>query len=80
MFCPAFIYRSTPILQLTSTLSLVVVGGFQHSVGCDYLVGMSQNAISKIASNMIKKMEMKLCPRHINFETENQHYINILVN
>ena len=60
-----------PVLQLTATLSLLGSGGFQHSVGYDYLVGMSQSTISKIASNVLKEMETKLCPRHINFEPEN---------
>lgn len=57
-----------PILQLSATLSLLGSGGFQHTVGNDYLVGLCQSAVCKITRD---EMETKLCPKHIKFQPNN---------
>ncbi|XP_067616097.1 putative nuclease HARBI1 [Eurosta solidaginis] len=56
-----------PVLQLPATLSLLGSGGYQHCVGSDYLVGMSQSTVQKITSQVILEMENKLCPQYIQF-------------
>lgn len=56
-----------PKLQLAATLSLLASGGFQHTVGNYYLVGMCQSTISKTVSKVVKELETKLCPQFIKF-------------
>ncbi|XP_049301880.1 putative nuclease HARBI1 isoform X1 [Bactrocera dorsalis] len=56
-----------PILQLAATLSLLASGGYQHSVGNDFLIGMCQSTVCKIVGDVVNEMETKLCPHFIKF-------------
>ncbi|XP_061390004.1 putative nuclease HARBI1 isoform X1 [Musca vetustissima] len=58
------------VLQLASTLSLLASGSFQHTVGNDFLIGMSQSATCRVVQRVAKEMELKLCPEHINFSPD----------
>lgn len=60
-----------PKIQLAATLSLLATGGFQHSVGSDYLIGISQSAICKIVKRVVDEMERKLCGQFIEFNPRN---------
>ncbi|XP_039952404.1 uncharacterized protein LOC120769459 [Bactrocera tryoni] len=59
-----------PVLQLATTLSHLASGGYQHSVGSDYFIGICQSTISKLTSHVLKEMETKLCPQFIRFTPE----------
>lgn len=59
-----------PILQLAATFSLMASGSFQHCVGNDFLIGLSQSALCKISNRVLKEMECKLCPNNVKFEPE----------
>lgn len=43
-----------PVLQLAATLSLLASGGYQHSVGSDYLIGIGQSTVSKLCPQLIR--------------------------
>ncbi|XP_065368832.1 putative nuclease HARBI1 [Calliphora vicina] len=60
-----------PKIQLAATLSLLASGGFQHSVGNDFLIGISQSSICKITKRVVDEMERKLCPKFIKFNCRN---------
>lgn len=45
------------VLQLASTLSLLASGSFQHTVGNDFLIGMSQSATCRVVQRVAKEME-----------------------
>lgn len=60
-----------PVVQLASTLSLLASGGYQHSVGSDYLIGMAQSTVSKITSKLLNELEDKLCADSIKFTLAN---------
>lgn len=57
-----------PKIQLASTLSLLASGGFQHCVGNDFLIGVSQSAISKITKRVVDSIEHKFCGQFIRFD------------
>ncbi|XP_049302023.1 putative nuclease HARBI1 [Bactrocera dorsalis] len=59
-----------PVLQLATTLSHLAGGGYQHSVGSDYLIGICQSTVSKLTSHVLKEMETMLCPQFIRFTPE----------
>ncbi|XP_054745885.1 uncharacterized protein LOC129250275 [Anastrepha obliqua] len=42
------------MLQLAAILSLSASGGYQHRVGSDYLIGMSQSTLSKLCLQLIR--------------------------
>lgn len=58
-----------PKIQLPATLSLLATGGFQHLVGNDFLIGVSQSSISKITKRVVDEME--LCSQFIKFDHRN---------
>ena len=55
-------------MQLSATLSVLATGGYQHLVGCDYLIGMQQSTISKVVKKVLNEIENVLCPLYIKFE------------
>lgn len=65
--------RSTstpPVLQLAATLTLLASGSFQHNVGNDFLLGLSQSSMCRIMNHVVNEMELKLCPKEIQFAPE----------
>lgn len=60
-----------PKIQLAATLSLLATSGFQHNVGNDFLIGISQSTLCKIVNRVLKEMERKLCGKFINFSPRN---------
>lgn len=56
-----------PKIQLAAALSLLASGGFQHNVGNDFIIGVSQSAISRILQKFIVEVETKLCQKFIKF-------------
>lgn len=58
-------------IQLAAILSLLATGGFQHSVGNDFLIGISQSSLCKITKQVVDEMERKLCIQHIKFNPRN---------
>ncbi|TMW45622.1 hypothetical protein DOY81_009298, partial [Sarcophaga bullata] len=54
-----------PKIQLAAILSLLATVSFQHSVGNDFLIGISQSTISKISKRVVDEMERKLCVQFI---------------
>lgn len=62
--------RSTavpPILKLAATLKFLAQGGYQHQIGQDRLLGMSQSYISICLSEVCESIQKNLCPKHIVF-------------
>lgn len=63
--------RSTavePLLKLAATLKFLAQGGYQHQIGQDRLLGLSQSSISFCLSEVCEVIEKHLCPKHITFE------------
>lgn len=59
-----------PILQLAATLSLLACGSFQHCVGNDFILGLSQSALCKITNRVSREIQKTLCPCNIKFVPE----------
>ncbi|XP_065356054.1 putative nuclease HARBI1 [Calliphora vicina] len=60
-----------PKIQLASTLLLLASGGFQNTVGNDFLIGVGQSTLSKIIKRVVNEMESKLCSKFIEFNLDN---------
>lgn len=64
-------HRSTaipPLLKLAATLKFLGQGGYQHQIGQDRLLGISQQSISSCITEVCEVIENILCPKHIVFE------------
>lgn len=57
----------TSLSRLVAFLRFFAEGGYQHGVGKDYDVGMTQPTVSKTISLLLNVFERKLCSIWINF-------------
>lgn len=63
--------RSTsipPLLKLAATLKFLAQGGYQHQIGQDRFLGISQQSISSCITEVCNSINKVLCPKHISFE------------
>ncbi|XP_065368827.1 putative nuclease HARBI1 [Calliphora vicina] len=63
--------RSTAIptpIKVAAALKLLGQGGYQHQIGQDHLLGLSQQSMSRCLQEVCKVIERILCPKHIKFE------------
>lgn len=57
-----------PIIKLAAALKILGQGGYQHQIGQDQHVGLSQQSMSRCFLEVSQAIEKKLCPKHIVFE------------
>lgn len=63
--------RSTaipPLLKFAATLKLLAQGGYQHQIGQDRHLGISQQSVSSSFGEVCKVIEEILCPKLIVFQ------------
>ncbi|XP_046810773.1 uncharacterized protein LOC124420750 [Lucilia cuprina] len=63
--------RSTSIpsmLKLAATLKFLAQGGYQHQIGQDRFLGISQSSISACIGEVCEAIQTNLCTKHIVFE------------
>lgn len=59
----------TPEIKLAVTLQLLSGGNYQSITGTDIAINISQSTVSSIFKDTLQRMEDKLCPKYIKFET-----------
>lgn len=63
--------RSTAIptiIKLAAALKLLGQGGYQHQIGQDHLLGLSQQSMSRCLIEVCVVIERILCTKHIKFD------------
>lgn len=63
--------RSTgipPLIKLAVTLKVLAQGGYQHQIGQDRFLGISQPSVSSCLAEVCESIEKILCAKHIVFE------------
>lgn len=69
------VQRSTaiaPLLKLAATLKILAQGGYQHQIGQDRHLGISQQSMSSCFSEVLHAIEKVLCPKHIVLESSEE--------
>jgi len=57
-----------PIIKLAAALKILGQGAYQHQIGQDQHVGLSQQSMSRYFLEVCKAIEKTLCSKHIDFE------------
>lgn len=57
-----------PIIKLAATLKFLGQGGYQHQIGQDHYLAISQPAMSRCLAEVCVVIEKILCPKHIKFD------------
>ena len=63
--------RSTAVptlLKLAATMKILAQGGYQHQIGQDRHLRLSQQTVSSFLTEVCQVVEEILCPKHIVFE------------
>lgn len=63
--------RSTSIpnmIKLGAALKLLGQGGYQHQIGQDHFLGLSQQSMSRCLIEVCTAIEKILCEKHISFD------------
>lgn len=59
-------------MRLAATLKFLAQGGYQHQIGQDLHLGISQQSMSSCLTEVCEAIEKTLCPKHIVFETREE--------
>jgi len=55
------------LLQVAATIRLLAQGSYQKGIGNDFLIGLSQPAISKALNEVLDCMHIQICAKYVKF-------------